>query len=1041
MFVERMKIKFRILTFLFSCFTSYETFAQIYRPVSVSLSEGLAQSSVYCITQDETGFTWMGTQDGLCRYDGNGFKIFREDPFDSLSISSNFITALHYDKRGWMWAGTQHSGLNVFIPGIAKFRHISMENTERFPSNNIYRIASDRFGNIWIATGNGLALLEVSDGRDVFDVKIKCHSLNGSELKKPGESFQVFDLAFTPDDKVWVASSVGLMGYEWKNKTFILKNHFHKKNSGLQSDRIISLVTGSSGNLVMATSKSLFELEDLQIKPIAYSNDIPSGTPWQQLFISSSGHLWLGSDGNGLFKVKSLPDGQFDWQHCEKVSLGNARLTGSVMAFFEDRISRHLIWTGTFAGGCIRLVPVLKNFKSDRMEYEHVTSPVVRSILKDHHGQIWIGTQEGLFLKKNQEITPEKIFLIKDNGRLFITGMIMDSGHRIWISSALGVFMIEDTEMPMQKIRHFPLAREDDRSFVNAVYTDNSGFIYVIKGLRVYRYEAVTNDFILVANLNTEKEKKSSLLSITAFYSDENYLMLGTNTGLALLAKESKAFSNPEWLTHDRYNKNSLRSSNIYHIAKKRNGEYWLGTANGLTRLSQEKGHWQFTNYSTENNISNNTIYTCVPESSTELLWLSTNGGLTRFDPEGIRTVNFDINDGLQSNEFNGGAYSVSEDGEFFFGGIQGYTSFYPGQILIDTIPPKVYISGFMMPDMNKRIALSDEGIRQIKLKHYENSFSISFNAFHYHDPSKNQFVYMLEGFQSEWIPGGTARQVNFSGLPPGKYVFKVKASNSDGIFNPVPDQLRIIITPPFHQTFWFYALIAVLIAIGFLLIHRYRLHIKLAKIKEAERIRKETAADFHDELGHKLTTISWFSDILRNKIPETQHELRQYLDKIIETSSGLYHTMKDLLWAMDPEKDSAYETYEQLRNFGHELFDHTGIEFTSAEVLPELKNVILPLAYKRHLLLIFKEVMHNSMKHAQATTTHLDAEQHNGSLTLRFSDNGKGFSPTGDSSNGYGMKNVIKRAHIIHAKHGFFSNGSGMQFEITIDIHKNRTL
>ncbi len=1033
-----MRNIFRILLLMSFCMEVNNGFSQTFRPVSVSLAEGLAQSSVYCIAQDDIGYTWMGTQDGLCRYDGTGFKIYRDDPFDSLSISSNFITALHLDKRGWMWAGTQHSGLNVFIPGTAKFRHISMENTNGFPSNNIYRIASDSYGNLWIATGNGLALLEISEGMNLFQATVQCFSMKGDEFKKQGESFQIFDLAFTPDNYVWIASSVGLMQYEWKNKSFILKNHFHKRNSGLPSDRIVSLVTDNSGNLVFATSKTLFEMENLQPKPVVTGNFIPQGTLWQQLFISSSGNLWLGTDGNGLFKVKQMPDGKFDWQHGEKVSLGNARLTGSVMAFFEDRISKNLIWTGTFAGGCIRLVPVLKNFKSDRMEYEHVTSPVVRSILKDHHGQIWIGTQEGLFVKRNQEDIPEKIFLMKDNGRLFITGMIMDSKHRIWISSAMGVFMIEDCKMPVKKIKNFPLLKDDERNFVNAVYTDESASIYALKRLRVYKYDETQNDFSLMANLNTEKEQRTSLLSITAFYNDDNYIMLGTNAGLALIRKENKTFSNPEWFVHDRNNKNSLRSSSIYHITKNSNGDYWLGTANGLTRLRQPNGQWEFSNYSTENNISNNTIYTCVPESPSGLLWLSTNGGLTRFDPEGKRTVNFDINDGLQSNEFNGGAYSVSEDGEFFFGGIQGYTSFYPDQILIDTVPPKVYISGFMMPDMNNRITASAEGIRQIRLKHFENNFSISFNAFHYHDPSKNQFVYKLDGFQSEWMSVGTARQVNFSGLPPGDYVFKVKASNSDGIFNPVPDQLRIIITPPFHQTIWFYALFAVLIAIAFFLFHRYRLQIKLAKIKEAERIRKETAADFHDELGHKLTTISWFSDILRNKIPESQLELRQYLDKIIETSSGLYHTMKDLLWAMDPEKDSAFETYEQLRNFGHELFDHTGIEFTSSDPLPEFKNVILPLAYKRHLLLIFKEVMHNSMKHAHATSTHLDAEQRNGSLTLRFSDNGKGFSTNGDSSNGYGIKNVIKRAEIIHAKHSFHSNGSGMQFEITIDIHKN---
>lgn len=1033
MFVQPMKSAFSIIILLTFCII--KGYAQTYRPVSVSLAEGLAQSSVYCIAQDETGFTWMGTQDGLCRYDGINFKIFREDPFDSLSISSNFITALHLDKRGWMWAGTQHSGVNLFIPGSEQFRHINLENTKGFPSNNINRIASDAKGNIWIGTGNGLALLEITNEADLFSANIQCFQLNNADIKKQGESFQVYDIAFATGNKSWIASSAGLFQCEWKDKNLLITDFFNKKNSNLQSERIVSIASGDPENVIFATSKLLYEIENGLVKPVETGNAIPQGTFFQQLFVSSSGHLWIGTDGNGLFRVPAA-NGKYDWQLCEKIFLGNVRLTGSVMTFLEDKINRNLIWTGTFAGGCVRLVPVLKNFTSDRMEYDHVTSPVVRCVLKDREDQIWIGTQEGLYIKRRNQEIPEKIFLAKDNGRLFITGMVLDTIQRLWISTATGIFLLENNKN--RRIKHFPLVKDDERNFVNAVYADDNGQIFAIKRLRVYRYDEFLKDFILIANLNNEKEKKTSLIAITAFYSDQQYLMLGTNTGLAMLKIVKDTLEKPVWFTHDRYNKNSLRSSNIYHIIKSKNDDYWLGTANGLTRLRLINGQWEFTNFSTENNISNNTIYTCVPEPASGLLWLSTNGGLTRFDPEGLHTVNFDINDGLQSNEFNGGAYSVSYDGEFFFGGIQGYTSFYPSRILIDTVPPKVFISGFMMPDLNKRITVDQQGIRQVKLKHFENSFSVVFNAFHYHDPTRNQFVYMLEGFQSEWISGGTARQVNFSGLPPGHYIFKVKASNSDGIFNPVPDQLRIIITPPFHQTIWFYALIAVLIAIAFLLFHRYRLQIKLAKVKEAERIRRETAADFHDELGHKLTTISWFSDILRNKIPESQSELRQYLDKIIETSSGLYHTMKDLLWAMDPEKDSAFETYEQLRNFGHELFDHTGIEFSSSDPLPEFKNIILPLSYKRHLLLIFKEVMHNSMKHAHANTTHLDAEQHNGTLTFRFSDNGKGFSPDGDSSNGYGIKNVIKRAEIIQAKHAFYSNGSGMQFEITFDIHKN---
>ncbi|MEP7170711.1 MAG: triple tyrosine motif-containing protein, partial [Bacteroidota bacterium] len=373
---------------------------------------------------------------------------------------------------------------------------------------------------------------------------------------------------------------------------------------------------------------------------------------------------------------------------------------------------------------------------------------------------------------------------------------------------------------------------------------------------------------------------------------------------------------------------------------------------------------------------------------------------------------------------------------EIFFGGIQGYTSFYPSQIKLDVVQPKVYITDFIIPGKPKPFMYDASGNKSISLKYFENSFAVDFIALHYHDPVKNQYAYKLEGFQQDWTYCGNLHQVNFSQLPPGEYIFKVMASNNDGYYNRQGDALTIIIKPPFFKTIWFYLALLAFIAIILWLLHIYRLQMKLAQIKEVERIRKETAADFHDELGHKLTTISWFSEILKKKIKPEQVELRSYLDKIIETSGSLYLTMKDLLWAMDPEKDSLFHMYAQLKNFGEELFDHTGIEFNANGINDELKKFDLPLSYKRHILLIFKEVMHNSLKHAQPVSTFLDLEKTNGTLTLRFGDNGKGFDMQNGSMNGNGIKNVKRRAEIIHAETHLRSNGTGTFFELKLNLN-----
>jgi signal transduction histidine kinase len=204
--------------------------------------------------------------------------------------------------------------------------------------------------------------------------------------------------------------------------------------------------------------------------------------------------------------------------------------------------------------------------------------------------------------------------------------------------------------------------------------------------------------------------------------------------------------------------------------------------------------------------------------------------------------------------------------------------------------------------------------------------------------------------------------------------------------------------------------------------------------VKEVEQLRRETAADFHDELGHKLTIISWFAEILKKKIGPEQQELRPHLDRIIEASGNLYHTMKDMLWAMDPDKDSVYDLYSQIKEFGLELFDNTGVEFEASEIPVSLKEHIISPAHKRHVLLIFKEVMHNSLKHASGNATTLDFDTSKEFIRFRFRDNGKGFKMNGQSV-GRGLENVKRRALQIHASIKIHSEGTGTVAELDIPI------
>jgi ligand-binding sensor domain-containing protein/signal transduction histidine kinase len=1032
-------------------FLQTKLFCQSYKPVNISLSQGLAQSSVYKIVQDKQGFIWMATQDGLNRYDGVQFKIFRENPFDTSTLSSSYITALLIDHNGWLWVGTPTQGLNLYVPATSTFRHFFSEGSNSICHNNISDLYEDVSGNLWVSTVKGFSRININ-GNDPGTAQLTFK--NFYKLKNEGdkeEDISVNKIYTDHANTVWVAARDGLYSLTFTNDIVSKMNFFSTGNgSGISNDYVHVMCEDMNGKFWIGTSRGLNMFDKTTGKIIDVFKKDPALVKVlrteviSNLFSDATGNLWIGTDGGGLFVLrKEHLAAEFISSEVEHIHLGNERLTTTILSVSEDKINPGLIWIGTFAGGSYKLVPVLKNFYSDNLEYNGVESPVVTCVLKDNHGLIWLGTQNGLIRqdKKNGDI---KIF--KNNYKTYsmmanyTSSVLQDIKGNIWIGTEMGVQRIDNASTASPKFISYFIDAEKSKRFIRSLYIDNKNDLYILCRNSIFKYNPAGDAFVLFLENPDSVMSRQRGYYITSMLIDKHQnCWIGSTMGLAVFmnrwGKEAD-LSNPKIFYHDLNDTNTLRSQSIQSIMEDSKGNVWLSTSNGLTKAVLENNNIKFTNFSTTDRIKNNTVYAAVEDPQSGLIWLSTNGGLTRFDPSGKTTVNFDINDGLQSNEFNAGAYSRSDDGEIFFGGIQGYTSFYPSQIKLDVVPPKVLITDFEMSGKPKSFIYDASGNKNINLKYFENSFTVDFIALHYHDPIKNQYAYKLQGFQTDWTYCGNTHKVNFSQLPPGEYVFKVMASNNDGYYNQQGDSLTINIKSPFYKTIWFYLALLAFVAIVLWLLHIYRLQMKLAQIREVERIRKETAADFHDELGHKLTTISWFSEILKKKIAPEQAELRSYLDKIIETSGSLYLTMKDLLWAMDPEKDSLFHMYTQLKNFGEELFDHTGIEFNANGINEELKSYDLPLSYKRHILLIFKEVMHNSLKHAQPVSTFLDIEKSNGTLTLRFGDNGKGFDMSNGSMNGNGIKNVKRRAEIIHADTNLRSNGTGTFFELKLNLN-----
>ncbi len=1027
-------------------------FCQSYKAVHISVAEGLSQSSVYDIVQDPKGFTWIATQDGLNRYDGINFQVYRDEPFDTNSISSNSTSALLCDSKGRLWAGTANHGLNLFSPSRQGFRHFQADGLQgSLASNLITALHEDADGNIWVGTANGLhRLKEINrDGTTYIEFE-KIPLTTVVEDTVPDKFITV--IASGANHDLWVGTYMGLFKFTTSGSIIKQSEWYSKKNNKLADTYVFSITLDKKGRVWAGHKYGIDVIDIVTGKRVTFSQESElqegmTGNITSTLFTASNGDIWIGYNDRGVQVVRAISLSAYGKLKFERVEVNaplNALENGKAISFYEDKITRGIIWAGFNAGGFVRLIPVTKRFSTNRLSTSPLPSPFVTGVIKDHLQQVWIGTSAGLLLY-NRENKTYRSFIPSEYSKTpgrdeYINGLAAGGDGSIYFGAKNELFNITQNNGKF-KVKSIPVPDEVEGNSMRTIVRDELGRIFVILRYSIYEYDPLLESYSPVIKITDQKKLLDRGFYLSTFYKDVNgNYWVGTSSGLELYPKHagSDRLDTREGVTfhHLPQDTNSLRNQNILCIGQDRNGNIWLGTMNGLTRVVNDKGTRRFLNYSSRNGLKNNVIYAIIPDSRTGNLWLSTNNGLTEFDTKGYAVVTYDVHDGLQSNEFNSYAAFRAPDGEMFFGGIEGYTSFYPEHIRRDNSPPFVSITGIVL-DENRYLNLADyQESKTINLRYKDNSFTVTFAGLHYVDPQKNQYAYQLEGFQTGWTYSGNTNKVNFTQLAPGKYIFRVKAANSDGVYNTSGDMFIINIEPPFHMTIWFYLIIAVCITGILWGLHKYRLSMKLAQVKEVEQLRRVTAADFHDELGHKLTIISWFAEILKKKIGPEQADLRPHLDRIIEASGTLYHTMKDMLWAMDPDKDSVYDLYSQIREFGLELFDNTGILFDAEEISAELKARIISPAHKRHVLLIFKEVMNNSLKHAHSTNTHLDLVKDDNHIKFRFRDNGKGFKMNGHNV-GHGLNNVKRRAHLIHAEMNIHSEGDGTVAELDLPIDR----
>jgi signal transduction histidine kinase len=433
-----------------------------------------------------------------------------------------------------------------------------------------------------------------------------------------------------------------------------------------------------------------------------------------------------------------------------------------------------------------------------------------------------------------------------------------------------------------------------------------------------------------------------------------------------------------------------------------------MGTTDGLNKYDYATD--RFTRYSEKAGLPNNSINGLLADRN-DNLWMSTNKGLSRFDPRAGIFKNFTVADGLQGDEFDQGAFAQGRDGRLYFGGAGGMTAFDPDSIRDNPFVAPVVITGFRV--FERPVALGQADRYHVTLSYEEDFFSFEYSALDFTVPEKNQYLYKLEGYDKNWITAGTRRYASYTHLDAGEYVFRVKGSNSDGIWNEEGISVFMTILPPFWERWWFQAL-ALAASLGLIYtIYRYRIN----KLLAVERTRNRIARDLHDDVSATLGGISYFAQAIHD---ETTNRVtsgsERFLSLIQESAAELQESMSDIIWSINPENDDWERVLAKFRRYGSDLFDSKNIKYQiDIPTAPRLRP--LGMEKRRNFWLIYKEMVTNVVRHSECTEASVAITVTNGRvLRIRISDNGKGFDPSALTERS-GNRNIRSRSDELHAR------------------------